>query len=174
MPKMVIPKSLYPPYMKKKEKPQQLKIVQEAEQPALASKDKSNERQRLKSASSTPGPTPTAKKIKFIFPSPEDSEEEEINIEFTFMERRRAAKVPISSRIKIDQKWIEPGKSLTEVVSECLFKEEYYSTDLTDESAERLSNNLKNGNAYIIQAEMVHTLETSPPASPEMYDEDSE
>ena len=48
------------------------------------------------------------------------------------------------------------------------------STDLTDDSAERLSNNRRNGNALIVRADMVKTMEASPPAAPENFGEDSE
>ena len=69
---------------------------------------------------------------------------------------------------------MKTGKLLTDVISYCLQKEEYYSTDLTDDSAEPLSNNFRNGNTLIVRAEMVNTMEASPPATPENFDEDSE
>ena len=171
---MIIPRSLYPVDLRTKVRP--TKLIIEQETPALPN---INKRERPRSVGSTPGPTPSAKKTKFVFPPPEvqeDSEEEdeEINVDFTFMERRGAVKVTLSSRIRIDQKWISPDKLLTDVVSECLKNEEYFSTDLTDEKAERLSNNLKDGNALIVRAEVANSREDSPPASPETPEDESE
>ena len=65
------------------------------------------------------------------------------------------------------------GKLLTDIVSDCLRNEEYYTTDLTDDSAERLSNNLGNGNALMVRADVVDDLQVSPPATPAISDEDS-
>ena len=66
------------------------------------------------------------------------------------------------------------GKLLTDIVSDCLRNEEYYTTDLTDDSAERLSKNLRNGNALIVRADVGDNLQVSPPATPGISDEDSE
>ena len=45
---------------------------------------------------------------------------------------------------------------------------------MTDDSAQRLSNNLRNGNALIVRADIVNAMEASPPATPENSDEDIE
>ena len=83
-------------------------------------------------------------------------------------------KASFSSKIRIDQKWMNTGKLLTEIVSDCLRSEEYYATDLTDDITERLSNNLRNGNALIVRADVVDNLQVSPPAISGISDEDSE
>ena len=96
----------------------------------------------------------------------EPESEEEINIRFDFIERRGAVKVPLNSRITINQKWILPDKLLTDVVSDCLKNEVYSETELTAASVERLSQKLKEGNAKIVKADLVDDIEVSPPVSP--------
>ena len=111
LPTTVIPASLYPEEIRKKTKPQKLNIVQEDETPVQSSKDKNNKRERPRSVSSTSRPTPSAKKSEFVFPSPEiqqdSDEEDEIHIGYTFIERRGKDRVSLSSRIEINQKWMQ-------------------------------------------------------------------
>ena len=82
----------------------------------------------------------------------------------------------LSSKIKIEQKWMNTGKLLTEIVSDCLRNKEYYATGLTNDSEERLSNNLRNRNALIVRADVVDNLQVSPLTTPgdNISEEDTE